>query len=288
MKKFIFAGVLLSLIFCTSGCVKTSYNIEVDKKNNITVSETDSYNQKLFKSMAKDQKAIADLAEIEKQLEKDKEDLKSQGFKVTDYENDGFVGLTASKEYPKNSLKESDLPVGFIPADKSPLTVDKGFFKTYYSIRLVYNPEKVINENAKNYLPSEKLSNKNDTPSEISETSEVNETETNENDYAEETMPSQPDNGYKEFLDNLFDASPDLKPSVDLTIKIPYKATKNNATKVISEYEYYWKLKDKELNSINISYEKYNYGNIVLLIILLIVSIFAGINYKKFMNTSSW
>jgi len=298
MKRFFLVGALISLIFCTSGCVKTSYNIEIDKKNNIILSETDSYNQNMLKSLAKDQKALADLDGINNKLEKDKENLKTKGYTVTDYENNGFVGLTASKKYPKNSLKESDLPIGFISFGKSPLLVEKGFFKTSYTINLKYDPDTVIKENSKNYLPSDtpvyqNVSSNNDMSqtdetAENPQTEEDNEQLTAADDYENTAQSPQVNEISNPFIDALFKSSPDLKPSIDLTIKIPYKAVKNNATKIINENEYFWELKDRELTDINITYEKYNYGNIITMILLLLFLAFAGIYYKKTLNTSSW
>ena len=298
MKRFILAAALISLIFCTSGCVKTSYNIKIDKKNNITISETEAYNQKLFKSFAQDSQSRKDLAAIDKSMEADKENLKAEGYDVVDYDKDGFKGLTIKKDYPKNSLKASDLPKGFSSVKESPITIEKGFLKTQYHISVEYDANKAMSENTNNSLVSglsktSGMTNKNQQAASDSEDNkDAAAVENNESSVPAannvSSKSSNAGNAFNDMMSSLMDTAPELAPSIDLTITIPYKATKSNATKAISDTEYFWQLKPGEKNSIYVDYEKYNYVNIIVAILFAIIFIFSGLYYKKFMNTSSW
>ena len=302
MKRFVLTAALVSLVFCTSGCVKTSYNIEIDKKNNITVSETDAYNQELFKALAKENNSVKDLSTIDDDIEKDKESLISEGYDVQDYEQDGFKGLVIKKVFPKNSLKDKDLPAGFTSDKINPFVVEKGFLKTHYQLNLVYDVSKIAENNNNRAVLSglSKLDNTADTNKQ-----QDSNYDTDENNAAEETVSDGTDNDdfaaqdsdkssdvQNKNIDNVIgavvDSVPGLAPSMDLTIKVPYKATKSNAAKVLSDTEYFWQIDSKKPNEIYIDYEKYNYGNIILSIILTIIFVFFGIYYKKFLNTSNW
>ena len=320
MQRFILAAALISLIFCTSGCVKTSYNIKIDKKNNITISETEAINYNLFKSFITDKK---ELAEFDKEFEAGKKELAKDGYKTTDYEQNGFKGITSTKEFPKNSLKSKDLPSGFTASKEIPLEVTKEFFKTYYHIELQYDPKKssIAEKNINSNMPSGIENNKegasinSDAPSmtitnEDGSTTQVYPSEVvkRENgdmieehyyyDDGSETVitksksesESSSVSGMDPFnkMSDSFSNISGLAPSIDLTITIPYKATKSNATKAISDTEYFWQLKPGEKNSIYVDYEKYNYVNIIVAILFAIIFIFSGLYYKKFMNTSSW
>ena len=290
MKRFLLAAALISVVFCTSGCIKTSYNIEIDKKNNITVSETDAYNQELFQALAKDSKSAKDLADIDNSIESDKESLKAEGYDVTDYEENGFKGLVIKKTYPKNSLKDTDLPIGFTSAKTNPLVVEKGFLKTYYHLNMVYDVNEAA-QNNKNMASLSVLSNNvgNQTSSEDDNNENTYTDESNDSESASSsTDTSSNASVFNNIIKALTDTVPELTPSMDLTIKIPYKATQTNATKVLSDTDYFWQLDPKEKNRIYINYERYNYGNIIMVIFVLIASILFGIYYKKFLNTSNW
>ena len=300
MKRFVLTAALVSLVFCTSGCVKTSYNIEIDKKNNITISETDAYNQKLFKDFAKYGQSVENLADIDDNIENDKESLLAEGYDVTDYVEDDFKGLVIKKEYPKNSLEESNLPEGFTSAKSKPLTIEKGFLKTRYHLGMTYDVSKAA-ENSNNRASLTGLSEIYNMENDRNVSNVDNNTDMtiNENDSAEggddettasESSTSSDTSGSRanNMINAVVESMPEFAPSMDLTVKVPYKATKCNATKVISDTEYFWQLSPEGQNDISVDYEKYNYGNIIMAGILLIAFIFFGIYYKKFLNTSNW
>ena len=78
------------------------------------------------------------------------------------------------------------------------------------------------------------------------------------------------------------------KPLAELVIKIPTRAISHNANQVISDKEYKWSLMSKTPLNIEITYEKLNWFNIVLtvLVIIVVALLIVAINNKEFSKKS--
>ena len=129
-KAFLILACTLALF--TTGCVKYSYNIEIDNKDNISVSETEAINAKLIKSFSPN----ADV-EMKKKLEEKKPELEKDGYTVESYDDGTFIGLKRTKNYEISSYDSSNLPKGFLATGKAPIEKDKKFFKTTYKTFLI-------------------------------------------------------------------------------------------------------------------------------------------------------
>ena len=52
MKKLLLLGIMLILGFTCTGCVKYTYNIEINSKDKLSLTQTEAFNFKLFTSMS--------------------------------------------------------------------------------------------------------------------------------------------------------------------------------------------------------------------------------------------
>lgn len=229
MKKFLLFFMTCCLAFFCTGCVKYSYNYEIDKKDKVTLNETEAFNTALFQSIdpmfnEKWQNTYNSTAS----------EYKEKGYEVKEYNKDGYIGITVAKkdidlmDLSKNITKE------FVKDLQQPVSIEKGFLKSTYKIHLYYNLQDVRNNIAamNNVLNSE------------------------------QGFPA---------------------PVMELTIKIPYKAVRHNASKVLDNNTYYWNLVSEQPVDIVLEYEKYDFSALAMIISLVgvLLLLLWGFNKSK-------
>ena len=62
---------------------------------------------------------------------------------------------------------------------------------------------------------------------------------------------------------------PGMQPLMDLTIKIPVKASNTNVTKIINDKEYQWNLVSEEPVEIILEYSRYDFSSIGIIVSLV-------------------
>ncbi|MCQ2754180.1 MAG: hypothetical protein MJ231_03930 [bacterium] len=294
MKRFIFLTVAVMTMFLTTGCIKCSYNFEIDKKGNVTIAEVNAINSQMFKAFN------ADESSLNKQFDTAKKDLEKEGYKVENYNEGNFIGLKRSKNYSATSFNMTKLPAGFSAKSLNPFEIKESFLKNTLNIKLSYNYKKAqenmekegntdntddssFNEtsNDPNIISTNKTVDEE--TGEVTEITEYRDGSTATTRYNQNTM-----NNFGNALSSMFEANPEMKPSAELVIKIPYKSTENNATKVLSDNEYQWDLTLQENVDIVLKAEKINWNNI-LGALFVIVAVIAGLLiWNKYKETTSW
>ena len=295
MKKLLLVVTALFLtVFCT-GCVKYSYNIEIDKHNKISISQTEAMNLTFFKQY--DPKFEDQLEEYYSQL---KEEFEKQGYDVTDYSDETYSGFTLSK---KNIDFEKAADVlaksGFLKdAEDEGLTIERKGFSKIYKIHLYYNPQEIAHQlgNNNSSFSSDISGFSSDDSSYDDDRKIVSQTKQTDPVTGNVTEITKYDDGstvtsiynpleqekFEQALGQTFASMPGIKPVIDLTIKIPKKATKNNATKVISDTEYYWDLPiGKQPAEIILEYSEFDASSLgPILSVLIIFGLLCFIFYK--------
>lgn len=246
MKKIALISLLCLVMFTATGCKKFSYEFSIDKKGNVTISETDAMNMSVIESFVSAEQIESKLAEATTEME-------GEGYEVTVYNDGTFKGLTRKNKEKINveTFKREQLPVGFSLAQPQPVVFDKEFLKNKYTIKWQYNLQQALDkDNEKNGSTAE-----------------------------DEYLPS--DEGTRQQQQMMQDVFAEtVKPIADLKITIPYRAVSHNANKadkIENGFEYTWDLSNlEEPISIELAYEKVDYtGSImVLTFIFLFVGLF--------------
>lgn len=247
MKKLIYLSTILLMMVLTTGCVKYSYNIEIDKNNNVSVEKIQTIDASVFDAY--------DNEVIDKSLNYGKSKLEEDGYEVSVYEgvNEGVNkevnkedksrGLKSKKVYKLDKVRRSDLPAGFKSNNKNFIeTKSLWGIKDTYTIDWTYSVKEAIS---------------NSKYSEEAEKRDIN-------------------------IEELISSS-GIKPQAELVIKIPYKSIHDNATSISKDNkELHWNLVDENNDSVHIilKYEKYNYNAIIGFIALLLAGVGFIILYK--------
>ncbi|MDD2391726.1 MAG: hypothetical protein PHU94_02155 [Bacilli bacterium] len=256
MKKNYFFSILLTIIILTSGCVRQNYNFSIDKDKNMDISVIVALDSAFF-----DEEGISD---------EDVQKVKDLGFKVTEYTDENYKGVIATKRIKNidNYSKEED--VQFL--------LNTLFEEKIENIKLFSIKKGILSNKYKAYINFD--------------TTDLTERDEN-TDYNDE-LETEEDIEYSEQIEtdeDQFDTDPqkilsymDLKYSITL----PYGSISNNATDVSEDGKTltwdFAKITDEkgELTPIEYEFEIYNLtliyiatgtvGLIVLLIIVLIIS----------------
>ena len=296
MKKKLLILTSLFLLMFTSGCVKQKdeYVITIDKNDNVTLSETVGIDKENLKMMNKEygsfvgsftNNANSHSKQFENYiLDMTKKTRSLSGFDSQDYSDDEYVGFTQTKNNILISdIKPEYLMPGLISASRTPVTIDKGVFKDTYKIHLKYNYEKAYDEiNERSEKVRQEAEGQNYTHAVKAKHTFIDNqdgTFTIKDTYSSE-------NGFS----GIGSKSDIPNPDITLTIKIPTKATKHNATKVLKNNEYQWDL--FVLNSdvdINLEYTKQSNNmtkTMIVVSILLLLAVFGFIYIKNKDNIS--
>lgn len=268
MKKKLFVLVSLFILIFTTGCIqqKDDYIIMIDKNDNVVLSETvgiaylgtDDNNEMLDYILS----AIKKVKGI-------------KGFSKKDYREGEYVGFIQTKDgILLSDVRPNDLMPGLKFASRTFAEKDNGFLKDTYKIHLKYNYVKAYNEINKRVSASQ-----NNEGVEKHVLTALNPIFIDNTD-GTHTIKST-------YYEDGFSGTSSINvpnPKITLTIKIPAKATKHNATKVISESEYQWDL--FALNTdvdINLEYSKpsQNIAGLLVISSLFLLLVLLGLIYIK-------
>ena len=271
MKRFILLTVSVITMFLTTGCIKCSYNFEIDKNGNLMITETSAINDKMLKTV------IPDENDLKRQLYDARKDLEKDGFKVENYRESNYTGLKRSKIYDIKTFKQEKLPAGFGSKKLNPFEIKEGFLKNTLDIQLSYNYKKA-QENM------EKVSNLTN----INNFNSIEETSDTDILQQDKTIDNETEDITEDTSSSMLEDNPEMKPSADLTIKIPYKTIKHNATRIINDNEYQWELATQGDVNITLKAEKINWSNIIGTLFVLVALIVGLIFWNKYKETTSW
>ena len=256
MRKIKYLMLLCMVAFTMTGCVKYNATMDIKKDKSMNFSMIYAIDKTIFA----DTKAIDD---------DDQKTLKDAGFKIEDYKDGNMVGFKVSKEIKniddvsKDGKTNYDLS-GLIEEKgktKDMFTVKKGFFKNTYKASFKFD----------------------------SSDSEFN-TSTKGDDEETPIVYDDEDDEDTTILDDSEDIDmPDFSKmgsSMDLSfnVKLPYKAVKNNATKVDDDKKSLkWELASTGPSDIEFEFELYNMTNIYLTIggCVLLLAVIAFVVVSK-------
>ncbi len=290
-KSLLFILAIMLSVFCT-GCVKYSYNIEIDDNDNVAFSKTEALNSSFFQNSVTDFQQKFDLS-----IKQHKDSFSQDGYEVEEYLDNGYKGIIASK---KNlSLKEaSDTLANEFGGDEDIFSMEKKGFSKIYKVHFVYDFKTAMDQATKDeqaFLTSQGYNDmlvenneQIDVVSNIGETSEqsVDSNETIQDfdsSDSESLSNSQNQQIYDENSEETNKTVKSPKPISELTIKIPEKAVKNNATKVVSDTEYYWDLAGaKQPVEIILEYRKFDFSSLgPIFSVLVVFGILCYLIYKS-------
>lgn len=312
MKKKIVKGLcLLLMVLNLTGCVKFNVNIGINKDKSMDFSMVYAINAELLN----DQQLFS---------EEDLNNLKNNGFNVTDYIDTSMKGIEVSRVIPNIDLVSTiadytEFNLTAITEDKHDsflFKIDKGFFKNKYKAKLKFNAEdsNLSNEMDPGYGESDDESIVNDKQegntvenptgdiinfnNDIAnnmtfvENEEDEKVDTNDDKQEEVTDDSSVD------FNNNFDIS-QLVANMDLSVKVtlPYSALSHNATKTNNDdKELVWTLSQEGVQYMEFEFELYNMMNIyivcggvglgIVLLVVIIVLILKNRKKKKDINNS--
>ena len=265
MKKFLLiALVCFTAIFCT-GCIRLGYNIDINKKDEITLSSTKGA---VFVGFKSDIFNNALKSELENTIQK----YKKEGYDVQTTVNGDYGALILKKEGVTFGEAAKLLPDGF--EDGGVFEANRGLIKRKYKIHLIYNMEKAINRALLEYnnfrLDSKVLGAVKDnievpivsiSTMQLYGSDDILVTKKYADGNSAATVLNKAE--YEDIKNNF------LYPESVLTIKIPVKASKNNADNVISDTEYQWYLaKAEQPVEIMLEYEYNDYSKLAAIISL--------------------
>ena len=298
MKKFLLTTMICLSAFLCTGCVKVSYNIEIDKNDKVKLAATQAYNLEMLKSMDSNIEQ-----KFQESIEEPKKEFESKGYKVEEYLDETYSGLTIYKENLDFASAAKDLPDGLKKKNENAFTIEKGLFKDKYKIHFICKLDDIMSGTRNSDTAETDMSGSD---SDELEEGVVSVTKTTDpvtgkiterreyegGGYSEVTYDpkevQQFGNAIGTAVGTAVNTVPGMTPVADMTIKIPYAATKNNADKVISPTEYQWNLV-KENGSdteIILEYEKSKIGTIFFFgiagigLIILLMIIVSGTKNK--------
>lgn len=278
MKKVLLFLTAIFMIFATTGCVKYSYEINIDKNDMISVSEISAVNTKLIESMT--QSMGGGGVDIKKQLNddfsKNKAELEKDGFTVEQYDDGTFAGVKSSKKDIEFTKLIYNLPKGFIQEEGS-IVLKKRLCRTQHKIKLNYDITKAQND--EEFSPSNPMGRQEyiDATNNSKEAPEY---------YSEEDGQSysmEDDGGMGDAMNKMLESMPGMQPVSELTIRIPAKSKvlKHNATKVISDTVYQWDLSKDGIIEIELYYDTFDYSTLIGIISFILIFLMLGFIYQR-------
>lgn len=155
MKKTCISIIMIITLFLTTGCIKSEAVMTVNKNKSMDFTVTYALDNKL-----------ADLAELNNAYDirnmfgivVDNHNLTQKGYAVTDYKDDNYTGIKASKHiYNIDSVSSDKEKVIFLSHffnqdfdDSLFFTVKKGLFKNTYTANFIYDLTGTTNFNLDN------------------------------------------------------------------------------------------------------------------------------------------
>ena len=270
MKKVFLTSLILGLTFICTGCVKFDYKIEINDKDEISISESRGAVFEEFKS-PDFKNALKSDPEMEKVLEQ----YKYKGYKITDFSKDDYSALVFSKDKLRFQDVKESLPRGF--SEDSSIEKNSGLIKKTYKIHLLYNLPEAVRINTGEYATFlhtsktlESVSDKIQEPIISISTREIPNSKkvlvTKQYASGRALISTLTRDEYDEIMSSY------LFPEAVLTIKIPGKVTKNNADNVVNDHEYQWYLtKDEQPIEIILDYEINDFSKVAAIFSILVI-----------------
>ena len=288
MKKIILFGLISFMAILCTGCVKYSYNIDIDDNDNISISKTQAMNLSFFENYDPqfDEK-------FKEGISKSENEFKQRGYEVKQYKDDIYTGITLTKQNLKFENVIDDLKDDF-NNDSYAFSIEKNGLNHSYKIHLIYDFKRAMDNMSGGESASLNSPDMQGTAEE--EEGIVSKTKETDPETGEIVERIEYENGavvtsrynpeeQEEFgkaLGASLGSMPGIKPVSELTIKIPKKATKHNATKVISDTEYYWDLAgENQPVEIILEYEKFDFATLGIIVSVIIALGILGFIFNK-------
>lgn len=225
MKKLFKFITVFIFIIILSGCIKLNVTMDIKKDKSMDIGYLTAVLESLMENT--NGKSIIDEEAIEEK--------RKQGFTVTPYSDNSYVGYKLSKhinnidKYSTTNSVVADLSVDNKKENEYLFSVQRGLFKNKYTAVFVFNDVSNMNNN------------------------QLNDTNNfNEDQFLEEDDDTILDPSYLETMQNSFDCS--------FIVNLPNKVLNNNATSVSEDgKKLTWnltKLTDKD--NISFTFELYN------------------------------
>lgn len=267
-KNFLLIALFSMVLVLTSGCTKYSYDIEIDKNENVKVSETIAISKKAQNAINQYQDQS-----FEKQLKIVEENAKNSSYDVKVIRGEDFDGIVKSRPVVKiKQLTKEYFPTGFSSDNRAPVVIEKTSFFKKYKISLKYSFEDTqrINKSIARTLELDQAGiEKEQTEEQAVKKPRINLiTGVQENT---EESEEESDKRIEDFASYLEIVSKDLledMPISQLTIKVPVKPSIQNATRALSDLEYQWDLVSSEPVYIQLEYKIPNIPGIIAILIL--------------------
>lgn len=267
MKKIFLATIVCITAFFCTGCVQFSYDIEINNKDRVSLSETRTVQYRPMQAQGFRDVAKQDFQKIVNNYKKSGYDVK------TNFNEDGNTTLTVKRDNLWSNDAAKIMPKGFEANPHNWLSIRRTLVKKYYKIHLTYKLDdavNAINTDGYKFRNSSKAFNVyKDALSKIV----ISKTK-----FTDKTGHTYVTTEYANGNKILGGIIPDdelmipSEPTAELTIKIPVKATANNATKVINDNTYQWILNsDTQPAEITLEYERWDFSNLAMVISLIIV-----------------
>ena len=256
-KKLILFIIICAFTVILSGCTKYSTNIEITKKDEVIVTQTVLLDLDFYKTLDIDYDPAVPYRSWDRFFNKKTEEkYLNKDYKVRNITDNQHIGKEFQKRFKHAKFFFSNsLPEGYFTSEDSdlPVIIEKSPFGAKYSINLKFVPKRIEVLSKDIYPPLMYADAKN------------------------------------QFKAQNYNNSELTKPSTELTIKIPQKASKHNATSVDSETNTYtWKLSETEEYrngqdiDIILEYKTTNITSIAVFLFVMIVILIAIIKNKKY------
>lgn len=133
MKKVLFAGLIMIASLVCTGCVKVSYDIDINAKDKVTITESKAIKTELLNTQTTDfEKKFAE------GLESIAQNYRAKGYEVKEYNDFDYRGLSIIKKDVEFTNGVSAMPDGFDITNKNNYFKRKvGLIYTKYMICLV-------------------------------------------------------------------------------------------------------------------------------------------------------
>ena len=265
MKKNKKILILIVITLLLTGCVK--YNVEMNVKKDKSMDFSVIY--AIDSSLTKDIPALLS--------DSDKQKLEKRGFKVSDYEKDGMKGFSLVKSIKNiddvSSKKSAEYSISNIVDEKqnSIFTVKKRLFKNKYIAKFKFDS--------------------ND--SSLNDSSSTDDSDDLLTDDSDDLLTDGSDDLLTDDSDDYLSMFKNMDMS--FTVKLPYSAKSNNATKTANDNkDLTWNLSSELSDGIHFEFELYNMmviyiacGVGFLIVLVLIIIIISKINKNKKSSATS-
>lgn len=283
MKKIKQVILLFVCILMLSGCVKEHINMTINKDKSMNLEIEMLLSDEFIKQMGEGESSTWG--------DEIKESTKN-GFTLSDKKENGYTGYVVSKKYNNiDDLSKGNgevVNIGEIASedfDESKIfKIEKGFLKNTYIAKFKFEQDTTSNELMNDSTTLEE-NNESDIP--MTENSENNAV-IEENNATVPEVGTVDDGSTTESEEADFSGLESLASEMEFTysVKLPYGAISNNATKVSSDKkELTWNLNTTGTTNIEYSFSMLNLTNIIILaggiVVLIVIIIIVIILSKK-------